>query len=180
MKKLTALLFVLICLFTLCSCESMSAEDSAKTMLDSIISGDYDTLKMHVDSITLYEPVLPEVIKDAVYKNCTYEIVGSAEVDSKNKTVDVEFTNLDVNTIMQLADADIAMLTFDEKKINSDIHSADAVYIYTSTLKENSSKTVKNTVTLSFTKISGNWVCNLGAEQSKVLLGAMYGGYEFE
>lgn len=179
MKKFTALLIILLMSLSLCSCEAMSVEESAEIMLSAIKENDKDTLKKHVETITLFEMNLPDVITDALYSNCTWVMGEVTEIDSKHKDVEVTFTNIDVNHILSAAGSEISRLTFDEKNIDSDTHSADVAKIYLSTLQENSGKTVSETVTISFTKISGNWIGSFDEAQSKELLSSMFGGYEF-
>ncbi len=177
MKKFTAILLILLFVFTLSSCEKMPAEDVAGLMLDSIKARDYDSLKLYADEFIFTTPSLPENIMDAAYNNFTYEILSATDDADGSKLIEVSLTNIDISAVMKGADDEISRLTFDEKKINSTYHSSEVAHIYTLSLMENAENKVTTNITLRFTKISGNWVCSLGEEKTKELMTAFFGGY---
>ncbi|MBR6800915.1 MAG: hypothetical protein IKM61_04115 [Eubacteriaceae bacterium] len=179
MKKLTAILLIILSLLTFSSCEKMTVEDSAAKLCEAIKAKDEAALLGYVDGLYFYEPELSDVLTDALYLSSRYTVGNITEVDSKNKTVDITFENIDINTILTQADALIAREGFDEKNIDSDYHTSDIISIYTNVLRDNAENYVTKTVSVSFVKKSGNWIAQFDEDSSKEFMGAFFGGYEF-
>ncbi len=177
MKKLIAILLAFLSVFTLSSCEKMTVEETAVLLLDAVKNEDYEELKKYADDFIYTSPSLPEAVKDSLFKSAEYSVVSVEEISSSEKKVLISVTNLNISDIMKKADAEIARLSFDEKNINSSVHTDDVNRIYSSVLSQNADNKITTEVTLTFTKISGSWVCTFGEEKTAEFMKAFLGGY---
>ena len=178
MKKLTSILVLFLFVFSLTSCEKESVEDTAVSMIQNVIGGDYEALSLRADGFVYEKTDLPELVENALRHNVSYEISSVTETDSKTKEVTFKITNFDTEKIISVAMAEISRLTFDEKNIDSSVHSAEVMEIYQKVLSENQAVTVTDEVTLTFKKNGANWVCMFDEASSKDLVSAILGGYK--
>ena len=171
MKKLFALLMLLVMAFSLTACGKQSAEAYIKNELDQFKKG--EGLESSAEDLS------PEVLQELL-DNFSYNILSSTE-DGDNATVEVEITNLDMITAVNNWLGQLLIFAFDqslqsdneqlsEEELNAVMY--DMLY---ACMTAEDIKPVTTPLSLNLLRVDGQW--QLDSVSMNKLTDAMMGGF---
>lgn len=171
MKKLFALLMLLVMAFSLSACGKQSAEDYIRGELDSFKKG--EGLESSAEDLS------PEVLQELL-DNFSYSILSSTE-DGDKATVEVEVTNLDMITAVNNWFGQIFILALDqsmlpaEEQMSEEELDALMYELLHACMTAEDIKPVTTPLSLNLLRVDGQW--QLDSVSMNKLTDAMMGGF---
>lgn len=169
------LVMALMMMFTGCD-QTKKAEKIAMRLMDAIVAIDQESVQKYATNTLApkYEEYNNETwkaIAQAISEKTTYAVTSSAEAE-ENIQVTVEVTALDMASIAKDIHITILKEVAENPEQTAEAQNARVTELYKEAVSKEDASTANHAVTLTMTKIDGDWKTEITDE----LLDALYGG----
>lgn len=188
-KVLCIFLVVVLCVsFSACGSSRASAESVVETAIQAFQTADSAKISEYWGdgSVSVSESESPEnaemtqQMMEAIAGGLTYSITGSEEDEAAGTaTVTVEFTNIDMSTVISSWIGDMFSIAMQYAFVPEDQRPSDEelnqMYMdsFMPLIEENKDNTVTNTAEIELTLVDDNWQIVYSEENLDMMLGGM-------
>ena len=178
MKKVLAILMVLLLVFGLVACGGESPEQAVKNTFDAIKQNDSETASKYIDYDDLLKAGETNEEDDAetdemvklILGHFDYKIISSSQ-EGDEATVQAEITNIDMKTIMGDFVSEALVLAF--SGLDEETMEAQMKDKFSDLINREDNQTLTKTVEIKLAKSGSSWKIDMSDETADAIFGGM-------